>query len=220
MGRYTMEEIGGKLQARGLVATLVVDKADSAIPLADALLAGGMDVLELTLRTPAAIDALAEIHAQRPEILIGAGTVLTPSQVRDVVSAGADFAVSPGLNPNVVAEAQKQEIPFAPGICTPSDIEAAVELGCRVLKFFPAEPSGGMKYLQSAAAPYSHFGIRYIPLGGLNEQNMADYLRSELILAVGGSWIAPREWIHEGKWDEITSRVRQAREKIDQARDK
>lgn len=214
MSRYEMEQVATRLGGCGLVATLVVDDVKSAIPLADALVAGGMDVLELTLRTPSAVDVIREIRQQRPELLIGAGTVLTPQQVRDVCNAGADFAVAPGLNRNVVSEAKKLGIPFAPGVCTPSDIEAGIELGCKVLKFFPAEPSGGMKYLKTAAAPYAHLGIKYIPLGGLNEQNMGDYLSSDLILAIGGSWIAPRDLINGGKWNEITALVRQAKDKI------
>jgi 2-dehydro-3-deoxyphosphogluconate aldolase / (4S)-4-hydroxy-2-oxoglutarate aldolase len=218
MSRYNMEQVGERLRVCGLVATLVVDKAASALPLADALLAGGIDVIELTLRTKVAIDVVAEIRAKRPEMLAGVGTVLTPHQVLEVAGVGVDFAVSPGLNPYVVREALRLNIPFAPGVCTPSDIEASIELGCKVLKFFPAEPSGGMKFLTVAAAPYRHLGIKYIPLGGLNEHNMGEYLSSEIILAVGGSWIASREIINEGKWAEITANVKQVKEKIEHAR--
>ncbi len=174
--------------------------------------------MELTLRTPAAIEALRVIHRDVPEMLAGMGTVLTPQQVADVHAAGAAFGVAPGLNPRVIREAQRLELPFAPGIVTPSDTEAALELGCRELKFFPAEPSGGLAYLKSLAAPYVHLGLRFLPLGGLHAGNMAGYLADPLILAVGGSWLAPRELIGGQQWTEITQRAREARSIADQCR--
>lgn len=218
MSRYDMEQIAQRLGSSGLVATLVVDSVESAVPLADALFAGGMDVMELTLRTPAAIGALAEVRKNRPEMLAGVGTVLTVEQVKQVNDAGGDFAVAPGLNENVVAAANKLGLPFAPGILTPSDVEKGISLGCKLMKFFPAEPSGGINYLKSMTAPYTHLGIKYIPLGGITEDNMQSYLSSKLILAIGGSWIAPREMINSGDWAGITRLVKQAVDKIKSAR--
>lgn len=199
-----------------VVAVLVVDKKEDAVPLAGALLAGGIKSMELTLRTAAGIDAIREIKSALPEMTVGAGTVLTPDQVRAVQQAGADFAVSPGVNPRVLREALDAGLPFAPGIATPSDIEAALEFGCRLLKFFPAEPSGGLPFLKAIAAPYAHLGVSYIPLGGLSEKNMALYLQDPLIAALGGSWIAPRDLIQAGDWagirDRAAASIRIARE--------
>jgi 2-dehydro-3-deoxyphosphogluconate aldolase/(4S)-4-hydroxy-2-oxoglutarate aldolase len=138
-----------RVQRCGVIAVLIVDQAQDAIPLAQALLAGGIDAMELTLRTPAALDALRRIKAEVPKMLVGAGTVLTPEQVSEVAAAGADFAVSPGMNPRVVLAARELGLPFAPGIATPSDIEQAIECGCKLLKFFPAEPLGGLSYLKA-----------------------------------------------------------------------
>lgn len=186
-----------------VVAVLVIDQVEHAVPLAEALLDGGIGVMELTLRTPVAVDALRAIRRHLPEMVAGIGTILTPEQVDSVVDAGAAFGVAPGLNPKVVERAIDRELPFAPGVVTPSEVERAVELGCRVLKFFPAEPSGGVKFLSSMNAPYAHLGLRYIPLGGLNAKNAPDYLREEFVPAVGGSWIAPRDLIGREDWPAI-----------------
>jgi 2-dehydro-3-deoxyphosphogluconate aldolase / (4S)-4-hydroxy-2-oxoglutarate aldolase len=202
----------------GLVATLTVDDPGKAVALAKALLAGGMDVMELTLRTSGAFDALSAVKKEVPQMLAGVGTVLETLQLERIVEIGADFAVAPGMNPKIIKRAFELGIPFAPGICTPSDIERAVEFGCKILKFFPAQPSGGMKYLKSIAAPYSHLGLKYVPLGGLNAENMVDYLSNELILAVGGSWIAPRDAINQGDWSRITENTKTAIEKIKEIR--
>jgi 2-dehydro-3-deoxyphosphogluconate aldolase/(4S)-4-hydroxy-2-oxoglutarate aldolase len=186
--------------------------------LARALLDGGIDIMELTLRTAAALEALRVIRRELPEMLAGIGTILKPQQVVDVQDSGAAFGVAPGMNPAVIRQAQRVGLPFAPGVVTPSDTEAALELGCRELKFFPAEPSGGLAYLKSLAAPYAHLGIRFVPLGGLNAQNMAAYLADPLILAIGGSWLAPRELIKQKNWSAITQRAREAREIADRTR--
>lgn len=193
-----------------VVAVLVVDDVDDAVPLAELLVESGIRCMELTLRTPCAVDALKRIRQHVPEMTAGIGTVLTREQVREVKAAGAAFAVAPGLNRNVLDEAEKQDLLFAPGITTPSEIEAALEHGCRTMKFFPAEPSGGLSYLKSMAAPYAHLNLQFIPLGGLNENNLCGWLESPLICAVGGSWIAPRNLIQEKKWDEIRQRAQAA----------
>ena len=143
-------------------------------------------------------------------MLAGVGTVLTTEQVEQVAEAGAAFAVAPGLNPDVVSRASELRLPFAPGVATPSDIERAVGLGCKILKFFPAEGSGGLKYLKSMAAPYNHLGLTYVPLGGLKLDNMRAYLEDPLVLAIGGSWIAPRKMVQAKDWTTIAENARQA----------
>jgi len=208
-----------RIERCGVIAVLVIDDAVHAVPLAKALLAGGIDVMELTLRTDAALDALRNIRRDVPDMLAGIGTILTPEQVEQVAEADGAFGVAPGLNPRVVQKAQELNLPFAPGIATPSDIEAAVELGCRELKFFPAEPSGGMKYLASIKAPYAHLGLRYVPLGGLNAENMASYLSDSAVPAIGGSWIAKRNQIQQQDWPAITANAAEARNIIDTLRD-
>jgi 2-dehydro-3-deoxyphosphogluconate aldolase/(4S)-4-hydroxy-2-oxoglutarate aldolase len=167
--------------------------------------------MELTLRTPAALDALQQIRAEVPQMLAGVGTVLTPEQLGQAADAGAAFAVAPGTNPRVIRAARDRGIPFAPGVATASDLEAAIELGCRELKFFPAEPTGGMPYLKSLAAPYAHLGLRFIPLGGLTEANMRVYLENPSVMAIGGSWLAPRERIQVEDWAAITASARAAK---------
>jgi 2-dehydro-3-deoxyphosphogluconate aldolase/(4S)-4-hydroxy-2-oxoglutarate aldolase len=199
-----------RVDRSGVVAVLIVDELAYAVPLAQALLAGGISVMELTLRTPIAIDALKAIRDEVPEMLAGIGTILTLDQVQQVAQAGASFGVAPGTNPRIVREAQRLGLPFAPGIVTPSDVEAALELGCRELKFFPAETSGGLNYLKSMAAPYLHLGVRFLPLGGITTANLKDYLADPLIWAVGGSWIAPRDAIQKQDWSGITARAAEA----------
>jgi 2-dehydro-3-deoxyphosphogluconate aldolase/(4S)-4-hydroxy-2-oxoglutarate aldolase len=207
-----------RIERTGVIAVLVVDRADDAVPLAEALLGGGVDAIELTLRTPAALEAVRRICRAVPDMLVGMGTVLTPEQVDQAADAGAVFAVAPGLNPRVVTHAQSVKLPFAPGIMTASDIEAAAELGCRELKFFPAQPSGGAPLLKSLGAPYAHLGLRFIPLGGLNPKNVSDYLANPAVLALGGSWIATREAIAQRDWQGIADQARQARQLVDQFR--
>jgi len=211
-------QLAGKVQTSGIVAVLIIDQVEDAVPLARALLDGGISSMELTLRTPAAMDALKAVLREVPEMLAGVGTVLTPAQVTEVKEAGAAFAVSPGTNPRVLAAAREAGLSFAPGIATPTDIETALEFGCRLLKFFPAESSGGLRFLQSAAAPYAHFDLRYIPLGGINAQNLASYAGDPLVAAVGGSWLAPKEKIAARDWQGITAVAAEAVEIIRKAR--
>lgn len=194
----------------GVIAVLVIDEVADAVPVAKALLAGGIDSMELTLRTPAAIGALREIRANVPEMLAGIGTIINPEQVRQVKEAGAAFGVAPGLNRRVIEEAKKVGLAFAPGVVTPSDIEIALEYDLKQLKFFPAEPSGGLKYLKSMNAPYAYLGMKYIPLGGINAENMRGYLEDPIVLAVGGSWMAKREFIQNKDWETITEQAQEA----------
>ena len=211
-------ELAARVEFFGVIAVLVVDRADDAIPLAGALLDGGVGVMELTLRTPAALDALKKIRSSVPQMIAGVGTILTPAQVRSAKEAGAAFGVAPGTNANVLAAARAAGLPFAPGIATPTDIESALEQDCRLLKFFPSEPSGGLSYLKTIAAPYAHLGIKFIPLGGVNEKNMAAYLGEPMVGAIGGSWLAPRELVNAADWTAITARCAAAVEIIKSAR--
>lgn len=200
-------EIIQRLRTTRVVAGFSVERAEHAVPIARALLSGGIDAIELTLRTPAAMNGLRAICNEVPEMLTGVGTILSPELVREVKEAGADFGVAPGMNHRVVRAAIEARFPFAPGIATPSDIEAAVELGCKLLKFFPAEPSGGVTYLRSMSAPYKHLGINYFPLGGLNAENMLAYLNESNVLAVGGSWIVKNDLVQNEDWAGITARA-------------
>ena len=207
-------EIAKKINDAGVIAVLIVDEVRHAAPLANALLEGGVDTIELTLRTPAALEAAKVIKKEVPQITLGFGTVLTIDQVKAVVDVGADFAVSPGCNPKIIAEAVKKELSFAPGIMTPTDIEIAIQEGCRILKFFPAETSGGMKHLASISAPYNYLGLKFIPLGGCNIDNASSYLQSDLITAIGGTWVAKRSLIQAENWTAITNNAKEIRKLI------
>lgn len=193
-----------------VIAVITLDRAEDAAPLGQALQAGGVRAVELALRTPAGLPALKAMKAACPGLLVGAGTVLFAEQVRAVLEAGADFAVSPGTNPVIVRAARDAGLAFAPGVCTPSDIEAALALGCRLLKFFPAEPSGGLDFLNAAAAPYAHLGVRYVPLGGIATKELARWLANEHVAAVGGSSLAPKDLLARGDFAGIEARAREA----------
>ncbi len=194
-----------QIARKAVVAVLVVDRVEDAVPLGRALVDGGVTAMELTLRTPVAVDALRAIRREVPAMIAGIGTILRVEQVRQVKEAGAAFGVSPGCNPRVIEAAREAGLDFAPGIATPTEIEGALEHGCRLLKLFPAEPIGGLPYLRSAAAPYLHLGLQFIPLGGVSPGNAGSWLADPLIAAVGGSWLAPRELIKAGRWGEITA---------------
>jgi 2-dehydro-3-deoxyphosphogluconate aldolase/(4S)-4-hydroxy-2-oxoglutarate aldolase len=195
----------------GVVPVIAIDCVAHALPLADALIAGGLPVVEITFRTAAAAEVIRILAKERPALIVGAGTVLTPETVQIARDAGALFAVAPGLNPRVVQAAKELTLPFVPGIANPSDIEAGLELGCKLLKFFPAEALGGTKLLSALSAPYKHTGVRFMPTGGASPSNLESYLRIDTVAAVGGTWIAKKEEMAEGKWDVITQRCREAR---------
>ncbi len=199
-----------------VIAGFSVERAEDAVPIARALLSGGIEAIELTLRTPAAMDAIYAVAREVPEILLGVGTILTPAQCRQVVEAGASFGMSPGLNADVVCTAKELGFAFAPGIVTPSELEEAIGLGCRDVKFFPAEPSGGVAYLKSMATPYAHLGIRYYPLGGINTRNMMDYLNCHHVAAIGGSWIVRSDAVQKKDWGEIESSAREVQALLQQ----
>jgi 2-dehydro-3-deoxyphosphogluconate aldolase / (4S)-4-hydroxy-2-oxoglutarate aldolase len=206
------------LRRNGVIAVLMIDRVEDAVPLARALLAGGVTAIELTLRTPSALDSLRRIHEEVPEMVTGVGTILTPQQANEALEAGASFGVAPGMNPRVVAEARRIGLPFAPGVCTPTDIELAIEAGCKLLKFFPSEPSGGLPYLRTISAPFMHLGVQFIPLGGVGPANAAQYLKEPSVLALGGSWLAPKDLIAKGDWAAITQLAREASDIVKQVR--
>jgi len=207
-----------KIIESGIVAVLVVDRIDDAVPLAQALLAGGVGAIELTLRTPVALEALKAIRREVPEMVAGVGTILTTDQVAQVVEADAAFGVAPGVNPRILNAAREAGLSFAPGILTPSEIELALEHGCKLLKFFPAEASGGLSYLKAMAAPYAHLDLKFLPLGGINAENMVSYLADTHVAALGGSWLAPPDLIHAGAWEKITTLAAEARKIISNIR--
>lgn len=193
-----------------VVPVAVIERVEDAPLIARALLAGGLSTLELTLRTPAALDCIRAIRKEVPEMLVGAGTVLTVAQVREVAEAGAFFAVAPGLNPRILAAAKIRKLPFYPGVMTPSDVEHGLEHGCTLQKFFPASVAGGLEMVKALAGPYAHTGLKLIPLGGVTAQNMKDYLAHPLVAAVGGSWLVDKKLVAARDWAGITQLAAEA----------
>lgn len=205
-----MENLTDRLKKARIVAVLAVNDPAGAVDLAKALCDGGVTALEMTLRTQRAFECVSAIAGAGLPLTLGVGTILTPEQACEAKSRGADFGVSPGCNVRVIDAAAEAGLPFAPGIMTPSEIEQALEHGCKLMKFFPAESSGGMKHLQSMAAPYKHLGISFIPLGGLKLSNMKSYTDSPLVTAIGGSWIAPTSLIDAKDWAQIRKNAEEA----------
>ena len=196
-----MNEVLNKLHELGIVPVVVIDDAKDAIPLAKALIEGGLPCAEVTFRTAAAADAIKAIADNFPDMLVGAGTVLTTEQVDRAVAAGAKFIVSPGTNPKVVKYCVEKNIPITPGTCNPSDVEQALECGVNIVKFFPAEPAGGLKYIKAIAAPY--VDVKFMPTGGINANNVRDYLAYNKIWACGGSWMVKGDLIKAGDFEKI-----------------
>jgi len=205
------ELIYEKLAQHKLVPVIALEKVTDADPLAAALVAGGLPVAEVTFRTAAAAESI-RIMADRGDMLVGAGTVLTPAQVDQAKQAGATFIVSPGLNPTVVRHAQQVGILICPGVCTPSDVERAIELGLDVVKFFPAEAFGGLATLKAIAAPYGQ--MRFMPTGGIGPGNVGDYLAYDRVVACGGSWMVKPNLYAGGDFAPVVSAVRQAVELV------
>ena len=191
------------LQKR-VVPIAVLEKAEDAVPLARALQAGGLDIIEVTQRTAAAERCIRNIKQAFPGMLVGAGTLLTVDQVKRAHTAGAQFGVAPGLNETVVKAALDLGMPFVPGVATPSEVERALALGCKLQKLFPADVLGGVKLLRAFTGPFGHTGVKFIPLGGVNAQNAADYLALPIVAAIGGSWLADKKLVAEKNWSEIT----------------
>ena len=209
-----MSAILEHFQKMRVVPVVAIENAQDAMPLADALIKGGLPCAEITFRTAAAIDAM-RIMAQRGDILVGAGTVLKIDQVKAAVDVGAQFMVSPGFNPKVVVYCVENNIAITPGISTPSDIEAALELGVDVLKFFPAEAFGGLNTLKAMSGPYTK--VKFVPTGGISPANLIEYLQFPKTLACGGTWIAKSKLISNGYFDQILSNAKEAVELVRKA---
>lgn len=196
-----MNEVLEKLGKIGIVPVVVLDDAKDAENLGKALMEGGLPCAEVTFRTAAAEESIRILSEKFPEMIVGAGTVLTIEQVDRAVKAGAKFIVSPGTNPKVVDYCVKNNIPITPGTCTPSNVETALEFGLDVVKFFPAEPSGGLNFIKAIAAPY--VGVKFMPTGGINAKNVRDYLAYDRIIACGGSWMVTKDLIKAGDFEQI-----------------
>src|SRR5271154_7575715 len=193
-----------------LVCGAVIDKTEDAVPLAEALLAGGLNCIEVTFRTAGAAESIAAIRKSVPQIIVGAGTLLTSEQVKQAIGAGAQFGVSPGLSEAVSKAAHENKFPLFPGVITPTEVMHALELGWKHLKFFPAEAAGGVNLLQSLAGPFGHTGVKFIPTGGITAATLPDYLALPQVVAVGGSWMAERKLVAEKSWDKITALTAEA----------
>jgi 2-dehydro-3-deoxyphosphogluconate aldolase/(4S)-4-hydroxy-2-oxoglutarate aldolase len=203
-----------ELLKRPVIPVIVIDNANDAEPLAEALLKGGMDVIEVTCRTATAPEALKRIKKSFPEMLVGAGTVVTPDQAKMCIDVGVSFGLAPGLNPETVKFFQLNKTLFIPGVMTPSEIEQGLALGCKMLKFFPAGAAGGVNMLKNMAAPYVSLGVKFCPTGGVNLDNMNEWLALPIVSAVGGTWLATQKQIADKQWDVITANVKAALAKI------
>ncbi|MCG3729644.1 bifunctional 4-hydroxy-2-oxoglutarate aldolase/2-dehydro-3-deoxy-phosphogluconate aldolase [Vibrio cincinnatiensis] len=188
-----------------IVPVIAINDAKQALPLAKVLVENGLPCAEVTFRTEAAEESIRLMREAYPEMLIGAGTVLTTEQVDKAQQAGADFIVSPGFNPTTVKYCQQRGIAIVPGVNNPSLVEQAMEMGLKTLKFFPAEPSGGMAMLKSLAAVYP---IQFMPTGGINPSNVQDYLALKSVIACGGTWMVPTELMDKGDWDSLAKLIR------------
>ena len=194
----------------GVVPVIAIEDVKDALPLADALLAGGLPVAEITFRTPAAADVLARLAADRPELIAGAGTVLDLASLEACRRSGAKFGLAPGFDPAIVDAAKAAGLPFAPGVMTPSDVTLAAARGLRLAKFFPAGIAGGPSALEGISAPFAHLGLRFIPTGGVSLDTIGDWLKLKSVAAVGGTWIARTDDIRAGRFGEIERNAREA----------
>lgn len=190
------------LKKIGIVPVVVIDDAKDALALGKALIDGGLPCAEVTFRTEAAEEAIRILADNYPEMIVGAGTVLTTEQVDRAVAAGAKFIVSPGINPKVVEYCVSKDILIVPGTCNPTNVETALEFGLKVVKFFPAEQAGGLGYIKAISAPYTD--VMFMPTGGINQNNVSDYLKNDRIIACGGSWMVKKDLIKAGNFEEIT----------------
>ena len=200
-----MSSLEERLRKLKVIPVIAIDNADDAVPLAKVLVESDLPTAEITFRTPAAAQAIANMRKAYPEMLIGAGTVLTCEQVDQAIDAGVDFIVSPGFNPTTVRYCQQRKIPIIPGVNNPSLVEQAMEMGLNILKFFPAEPSGGVPMLKALTAVYP---VSFMPTGGVSLKNIGDYLNIEAVLACGGSWMVPTDLIKARDWDAIGEMVK------------
>ena len=211
-----MKDIAEKFQKLGVVPVVVLEDAKDAVPLAKALVEGGLPCAEVTFRTEAAAESIRLMTEQFPKMLVGAGTVLTTEQVHAAVKAGAKFIVSPGFDPEIVDDCLEKGIPVFPGCMTPSEVAQAVKRGLDIVKFFPAEPAGGMAMIKAMAAPYT--GLKFMPTGGINAKNLEEYLSSDKIVCCGGSWMVKGELVKNGEFDKIRQLTEEARRLVDSIR--
>ena len=212
-----MQEILETLGHLGVVPVVKIERADEAVPLGKALIAGGLPCAEITFRTSAAEEAIRRIASELPEVVIGAGTVLSVEQAEKAVAAGARYIVSPGFDPKVVDWCLTHDVAVTPGVATPTEINMALDKGLKILKFFPAEALGGLKTLKALAAPYGD--VKFIPTGGINSKNLADYLSLPAVHACGGSWLVTSKLISAGEFAEITRLAEEARGIVRQVRE-
>lgn len=203
-------DVLSRLAASGVVPVVVLDKADDAVPTAKALLAGGVDVMEITFRTAAAPDSIKAVAESCPDMLVGAGTILNLEQCKLAVQMGAKFIVSPGFDAGVVGWCIENGIAVTPGCVTPTEITAAVNMGLKVVKFFPANVYGGLNAMKNLSAPFG--GVKFMPTGGVNTANIKEYISAPFIHAVGGSWICPKDAIAAGEFEKITQLCKEARD--------
>ncbi|GLO62594.1 ketohydroxyglutarate aldolase [Vibrio sp. MACH09] len=206
-----MTKLNEQLSHLKVIPVIAINKVEDAIPLGKALVDNGMPCAEITFRTDCAAGAIRAMRDAFPEMLIGAGTVLTNKQVDDAIDAGVDFIVSPGFNPRTVQYCLDKGVTIIPGINNPSLVEQAMEMGLDTVKFFPAEPSGGVSMLKALSAVYP---VRFMPTGGVSLANVDDYLSLPSVLACGGTWMVPADLINQGKWDELGKLVRDAVERV------
>ena len=197
-----------RLANAGVVPVVVLDKAEDAVPTAKAMLAGGIDVMEITFRTAAAADSIKAVAEQCPDMFVGAGTIITLDQCKKAVEMGAKFIVAPGFNREVVAWCVENNIPVTPGCVTPTEIMAAMKHGLKMVKFFPANVYGGLKALKNLAAPFG--SMKFLPTGGVNNDNIKEFIDTPFIHAVGGSWVCPKADVAAGNWDKITELCKSA----------
>ena len=207
-GESMMKTLEERFYDYAVVPVVVLNNADDAVPLADALIKGGLPCAEVTFRTDAAEESIRRICESFPDMLVGAGTVLTTEQVERAYKAGAKFIVSPGFDPEIIDYCISIGLPVLPGCITPSEIAQAVKRGLKVVKFFPAEQSGGVAMIKAMAAPYSM--VKFMPTGGISTKNLADYLSCDKILCCGGSWMVKEDLIKSGSFDKITDMTREA----------
>ena len=211
-----MNETLEKLGQYGIVPVVVLNDSKDAEPLADALCEGGLACAEVTFRTKAAAESIKIMSEKHPEMIVGAGTVLTVEQVDEAVAAGAKFIVSPGLNSEVVKYCLDKNIAITPGVVTPSEMEQAIELGLNIVKFFPAEPSGGLSMIKAVSAPYTM--LKFMPTGGINPGNVKEYLKSDKIFACGGSWMVKGDLVDAGDFDKIKELTKEAADIVKEIR--
>ena len=211
-----MSYIADKFEELGVVPVVVLENTKDALPLAKALMEGGLPCAEVTFRTEAAQESIRLMAQEYPDMLVGAGTVLTTKQVDEAIEAGAKFIVSPGFDPEIVDYCLENNIPVLPGCITPSEVAQAVKRGLKVVKFFPAEQAGGIAMIKAMAAPYTM--VKFMPTGGINTKNLADYLSCDKILCCGGSWMVKGDMIKAGEFDKITAMTKEAVAKVKEIR--